>query len=110
MYPGTLLTCSRNMGKHAAELDLTSPGDRKIFDGLLQDADIFIDGYRTGAMERLGYGPGNVAELANLRGKGIIYVSENCFGYDEHIDRPGWQQIADSVSLGLHCSQPCHTD
>ena len=32
------------------------------------------------------------------RGKGFVYVSENSFGYGEHFDRPGWQQIADTMS------------
>lgn len=87
-----------NMGKHAADLDLKTPEGRRIFDQLLQEADVVVDGYRPGALERLGYGKPQLTELAKVRGKGIVYVQENCFGYEgEWADRPGWQQIADCV-------------
>jgi crotonobetainyl-CoA:carnitine CoA-transferase CaiB-like acyl-CoA transferase len=87
-----------NMGKHAAELNLKTPEGRKIFEELLADADVILDGYRPGALEKLGYGPKAIAELAQRRGKGFVYVNENCFGYEgEWANRPGWQQIADCV-------------
>jgi crotonobetainyl-CoA:carnitine CoA-transferase CaiB-like acyl-CoA transferase len=101
-YPYTfhlaLLTEYRNMGKHAADLDLKSPKGRSKFEALLAEADVFVDGYRHGALERLGYGVSKVKEVARERGKGIVYVSENCFGYGIWAERPGWQQIADCVS------------
>ncbi|ROT35156.1 CoA-transferase family III [Sodiomyces alkalinus F11] len=88
-----------NMGKHAAEIDLKSDKGRKVFEALLEDADVVLDGYRPGTFERLGYGPKALAELAKKRGKGIVYVNENCFGYEgPWAHRPGWQQIADCVS------------
>lgn len=87
-----------NMGKHAAELDLKTPEGREVFEGLLAEADVVLDGYRPGALEKLGYGPKAIAELAKRRGKGFVYVNENCFGYEgEWASRPGWQQIADCV-------------
>lgn len=89
-----------NMGKHAADLDLKSAEGRAEFEKLLADVDVFVDGYRPGALEKLGYGPEQLAELAEKRGKGIVYVNENCFGYEgEWAGRPGWQQIADCVRL-----------
>lgn len=88
-----------NMGKHAADLDLKTPQDRAVFDKLLAEADVLVDGYRPGALEKLGYGPKALARLAEERGKGYVYVNENCFGYEgEWANRPGWQQIADCVS------------
>ncbi|KAI1376813.1 CAIB/BAIF family enzyme [Hypoxylon crocopeplum] len=88
-----------NMGKHAAELDLKTPEGKAQFEKLLADVDIMVDGYRPGAFEKLGYGTKSLSELAAKRGKGIIYVNENCFGYEgEWANRPGWQQIADCVS------------
>ncbi|PKS05382.1 hypothetical protein jhhlp_008757 [Lomentospora prolificans] len=88
-----------NMGKHTAELDLKTPEDRKTFEALLCDVDIVLDGYRPGAIEKLGYGASKLQEIAQARGKGIVYVNENCFGYQgEWAGRPGWQQIADCVS------------
>ncbi|KAL4929878.1 CAIB/BAIF family enzyme [Aspergillus undulatus] len=94
-----------NMGKRAADLDLKTPEDRKVFETLLADADVLVDGYRPGALEKLGYGPEALAILAEKRGKGIVYVNENCFGYEgEWAGRPGWQQIADCVT-GIAWSQ-----
>lgn len=89
-----------NMGKHSAELDLKTESGRKMFDTLLADADVFVDGYRPGALKKLGYGPNDLARLGEKRGKGYVYINENCFGYPpgEWWDRPGWQQIADCVS------------
>ncbi|KAH8694496.1 CoA-transferase family III domain-containing protein [Ilyonectria robusta] len=88
-----------NMGKHAAELDLKTPEGREKFAVLLAEADVVVDGYRPGALERLGYGAASLTKLAKERGKGFVYVNENCFGYEgEWANRPGWQQIADCVS------------
>ncbi|ROT40380.1 CoA-transferase family III [Sodiomyces alkalinus F11] len=95
-----------NTGKHATSLDLHSAADRAIFDSLLAGADVVFDGYRPGALSRLGYGPDYLAELAALRGKGFVYVAEDCFGGTgtseasraEWASRPGWQQIADCAT------------
>lgn len=91
-----------NMNKHATEIDLKSSEGRNVFERLLVDVDIIIDGYRPGALDKLGYGPKSMAKLAEKRGKGIVYVNENCFGYvGEWAGRPGWQQIADCVRFGI---------
>ncbi len=85
-----------NNGKHTTDLDLKSPSGRKAFEGLLRTVDVVLDGYRPGSLERLGYSPQKIAELVKGRGKGIVYVSEDCFGYQGPMaGRPGWQQIAD---------------
>ncbi|KAK5019389.1 hypothetical protein LTR39_000405 [Cryomyces antarcticus] len=88
-----------NVGKHASDLDLKSPKDRQIFEELLQSADVILDGYRPGCLERLGYGPKQIVELTKHRNRGIVYVAEDCFGHvGEWAGRPGWQQIADCVT------------
>lgn len=88
-----------NMGKHAVELDLKSPEGKAQFEKLVAEVDIVVDGYRPGALEKLGYGSKAMSGLAVKRGKGIVYVNENCFGFEgEWAKRPGWQQIADCVS------------
>ncbi|KAG6034220.1 hypothetical protein E4U41_006652 [Claviceps citrina] len=88
-----------NMGKRTVDLDLKTPEGRRIFEELLDDVDVIVDGYRPGALEKLGYGPKAMADVASKRGKGIVYVNENCFGYEgEWAGRPGWQQIADCVT------------
>jgi hypothetical protein len=88
-----------NLGKHATNLDLRSQSDRQKFEALLQEADVVFDGYRLGALERLGYGPKQIVQLIKHRGKGIVYVAENCFGHiGPWASRPGWQQIADCAT------------
>ena len=101
----------RNMGKHTLSLDLRTLHDRSKLNSLLATADIFIDGYRPGSLARHGYGHDALTALAVSRGRGLIYISESCFGAlppsseanasDEAkawAQRPGWQQIADCVS------------
>ncbi|KAF4539752.1 CoA-transferase family III [Lasiodiplodia theobromae] len=88
-----------NLGKHTADLNLKKPEDRKVFEELLETADVILDGYRPGSLERLGYGPKQLIELAQRRKRGIVYVAEDCFGHvGEWAGRPGWQQIADCVT------------
>jgi hypothetical protein len=103
-----------NLGKHAAELDLRDPNDRKVFEDLLQSADVVLDGYRPGSLKRLGYGPSQILQLVKDRRRGIVYVAEDCFGHvGPWSSRPGWQQIADCVSgvawaqgLGMGLDEP----
>jgi crotonobetainyl-CoA:carnitine CoA-transferase CaiB-like acyl-CoA transferase len=87
-------------GKRQASLDLDAPGDAAILADLAAEADIFIQGYRDGALARRGFGPEALAK----RRPGIIYVSLNTFGHDGpwHA-RPGWEQMAQTVSgVALH--------
>ncbi|CAJ2509834.1 Uu.00g057340.m01.CDS01 [Anthostomella pinea] len=92
-----------NAGKHTTSLHLKDPADRAIFESLLATADVILDGYRPGVIARLGYSPEVLAAKAAGRGRGIIYVAEDCFGGAdvlgaEWAGRPGWQQIADCVT------------
>ncbi|KAI2865268.1 hypothetical protein CBS63078_8534 [Aspergillus niger] len=93
-----------NMGKRAVELDLKADEDRRHFEALLADVDVIIDGYRPGALRKLGYSPETVAAMAEKRGKGIVYIDETCFGHEgEWCHRPGWQQIADCLTGFARC-------
>ncbi|KAI1455551.1 CoA-transferase family III [Annulohypoxylon moriforme] len=88
-----------NMGKRDAHLDLKTEEGRNALLRLIEDADVVLDGYRPGALEKLGFGPTYVHEVAKRRGKGIVYARENCYGWKgpwRH--RSGWQQISDAVT------------
>ncbi|KAK3357562.1 CoA-transferase family III [Lasiosphaeria hispida] len=94
-----------NTGKHTTSLDLRNESDRAILDDLLADADVLVDGYRPGALARLGYGQEALTRLAESRSRGFVYVAEDCFGgtdepgsATEWAGRRGWQQIADCVT------------
>ncbi|MGW6686183.1 CoA transferase [Streptomyces sp. NPDC054961] len=43
-------------GKRSALLDLRDAADRAVFEGLLDEADVVVTGYRPGALERYGLG------------------------------------------------------
>jgi crotonobetainyl-CoA:carnitine CoA-transferase CaiB-like acyl-CoA transferase len=65
-----------NRGKRAAQLDLRDAVARERLRGLAREADIFVQGYRPGAVASHGVSP---AELAALR-PGIVCVSLSAYG------------------------------
>ena len=82
-------------GKRSAHLDLTNRDDADRLRSLVREADLFTQGYRLGAMERLGFGPEALHELR----PGIIYTSINCYGHEgPWKSRPGWEQLAQTVT------------
>jgi len=86
-------------GKRSAYLDLDDARDADRLRALARGADVLTQGYRSGALERRGFGP---AELHALR-PGIIYTSINCYGHEgPWTRRPGWEQLAQSVTGIAH--------
>ena len=57
-------------GKRSIALDLKSPEGRNVFLRLCENADVLIDCYRPGVMEKLGLGPVDVSE----RNEKVIYA------------------------------------
>jgi CoA-transferase family III len=100
-----LIQFSLTAGKRTCALDLTKEEDKKQLYKLMEDADVILQSYRQGSLARKGFGLDDLLEMANRRGKGIIYLDLNCYGTDGYYaERPGWQQIADAVS---GCSYVC---
>ena len=86
-------------GKTTIDLDLEDPADHQKLMQLFEQADVILQGYRLRSFERRGFGLKAALDLANKRGKGIIYVDENCYGPDGYYaERPGWQQVADAAA------------
>ncbi|KAJ9298234.1 hypothetical protein DTO271G3_3839 [Paecilomyces variotii] len=86
-------------GKTTYNLDLDKPEDHESLVKLIADADVVLDGYRLGSLERRGFGLDALLEMAAARGKGIVHLNENCYGMDGYMaERPGWQQIADAAA------------
>jgi len=82
-------------GKRAAFVDLATADGRARLRDLVRGADVFAQGYRQGALERLGFGP---AELAQLR-PGIVCTAINCYGHEgPWRARPGWEQLGQTVT------------
>ncbi|KAK8087492.1 Succinate--hydroxymethylglutarate CoA-transferase [Apiospora phragmitis] len=94
-----VLQLTLNAGKRTIGLDLRRAEDAATLQALLKDADVFVQGFRLGKMKKYGLAQDEVAAMAAARGRGIVYVSENCYGPDGYYaERPGWQQIADAAS------------
>lgn len=67
---------SSNRNKRGITVDLKSPEGKEIIYKLAKDADIFVENFRTGAMEKLGFGYETIKEI-NPR---IVYTSISGFG------------------------------
>jgi hypothetical protein len=71
------LVMDNGRGKLSTFIDLTEASGRATLARLLHDADIFVQGYRPGAVGQSGFGPD---EAARLR-PGIVYVSLCAYGH-----------------------------
>lgn len=66
-----------NHDKESIALDLQKPEDRAIFEQLLEQADILLENFRPGVMQRLGYG----YEDLHARFPRLIYGATSGFGH-----------------------------
>ncbi|ACL57723.1 CaiB/BaiF CoA transferase family protein [Methylobacterium nodulans] len=84
-----------NRGKRGIALDLKHPDGKAVLRRLVRDADILIENYRAGTMERLGLGyPALRAE-----NPGLIYCSLSGFGRTgPYADRAGFDLVAQGMS------------
>jgi crotonobetainyl-CoA:carnitine CoA-transferase CaiB-like acyl-CoA transferase len=79
-----------NLGKRAIALDLKQADGRAILWRLLRGADVFLQGFRPGVIERLGFGYADVSE----REPRIIYLSVSGFGQTGPLaERPAMDPI-----------------
>jgi crotonobetainyl-CoA:carnitine CoA-transferase CaiB-like acyl-CoA transferase len=82
-------------GKRSCFLDLKTAPDAQRLRELVEDADVFIDGYRPHRLASLGFG---ADALASAR-PGLVHVSASCFGSGGPMaERAGWEQIAQAVT------------
>lgn len=65
-----------NRGKQSIVLDLKSEGGKAQLWELIEGADVFVEGFRPGVMQRLGFDYDTVA----ARNPGIVYCSISAFG------------------------------
>jgi CoA:oxalate CoA-transferase len=68
---------SVNRGKESIALDLKADADKKIFEKLLEKADVLVENFRPGTMEKLGYG----WETLHKRYPQLIYAAASGFGH-----------------------------
>lgn len=94
-----IMQLTLNAGKRTIAIDLRKPEEAALIKSLIADADVFIQGFRMNKMPKYGLGLNDILKMAGERGRGIVHVSENCYGPDGYYaERPGWQQIADAAA------------
>jgi crotonobetainyl-CoA:carnitine CoA-transferase CaiB-like acyl-CoA transferase len=68
-------------GKWSAHLDFRKEEDREKLRALVRDADVVVQGYRPGVLDKYGFSPEGLLELTKDRERGLIVVRENCYGW-----------------------------
>jgi CoA:oxalate CoA-transferase len=85
---------SLNRGKESIALDLNDDADREVFDALLERADVLIENFRAGTMEKLGYG----WEALHLRHPSLIYAAVSGFGHTgPYRERPAYDLVVQAM-------------
>ena len=85
---------SLNRGKESLVLDLKTEDGRALFEELLARADILVENFRPGAMERLGFG----WERLHSRYPRLIYVAASGFGHSgPYRDRPAYDLVVQAM-------------
>ncbi|HVE19733.1 MAG TPA: CoA transferase [Ilumatobacteraceae bacterium] len=84
-----------NRNKRTIALDLKSPEDLELLLRLVSDADVLIENFRPGTLERLGLGPDVLLALKPA----LVITRVTGFGQTgPYRNRPGFATIAESMS------------
>jgi CoA:oxalate CoA-transferase len=83
-----------NRRKESIALDLKSPYEREILDAIIQDADVIVENFRPGVMDRLGYG----WEALSSRHPRLVYASVSGYGDSGPLrDQPAYDMIIQAI-------------
>ncbi|MBX9388285.1 CaiB/BaiF CoA transferase family protein [Streptomonospora nanhaiensis] len=86
---------AQNSGKRSLSLNLKAERGQEVMRRLVERADVLLENFRPGVMERLGFG------WEALRGinPGLVYCAVSGFGADGPLsDRPAYDQIVQGLS------------
>lgn len=79
-----------NLGKRSIAVDLKNEAGRQVVWRLIEGADVFIEGFRPGVIQRLGFDYDTVAR----REPGLIYLSISGFGQNGPLaERPAMDPV-----------------
>jgi CoA:oxalate CoA-transferase len=85
---------SLNRGKESIALNLKDDADRSIFEDLLARADVLVENYRPGVMEKLGYGWDDL----HARYPRLIYAAASGFGHTgPYKTRPAYDMVVQGM-------------
>lgn len=82
---------STNRNKRSIALDLRNPADREIAEQLISRADVVVENFRPGTLDRLGLGEARCRELR----QDLVYCSITGFGPES--SRPGYDAVIQAV-------------
>jgi CoA:oxalate CoA-transferase len=83
-----------NRGKESIALDLKTPRDRELLERLLDEADVVVENFRPGVMDRLGYGAARLAQTHPH----IVFASISGFGQTGPFsDLPGYDMVVQAM-------------
>ena len=86
---------SANRNKHSVTLDLTQDTDRARLHELLKDADVLIENFKIGSLEKLGFGYEQLKEKYPR----LVYCSITGFGqYGPMASEPGYDFMIQGLS------------
>lgn len=88
---------NRLRGKYGVTLNLKKPGGREVFADLVRQADIVVENFSAGTLDRLGIGYG-FARSINPR---VIYCSISGFGATKATGSAGTGKAMDSIIQAL---------
>ena len=85
---------SVNRGKESIVLNLKDEDDKKIFRKLLKKADVIVENFRPGTMEKLGFGWNSIKENYPK----LIYASASGFGHSgPEMYRPAYDMVVQGM-------------
>ena len=86
--------------KRPVELDLKSAAGREVLLRLVREADVLVENFRPGTMERLGLDPETVLLAEN---PGLVVLRVTGYGQDgPYADRAGFGTMAEAMSTLAH--------
>ena len=86
----TSLFASCNRSKQSVVVNLKEPDGLELVKSLVKDADVFLQNFRHGVIDRLGLG----ADVLRKENPDLIYVSLNAFGESgPFVQRPAYDHI-----------------
>ncbi len=92
---GIIFHADVNRGKRGILLDFNKPEAMEVFWNLVDEADVIVQNYRQGSINKLGIDYESVAK----RRPDIIYASLNAYGdIGPWATRPGWEQLAQATT------------
>ncbi|MBD0779872.1 CoA transferase [Maribacter sp. ANRC-HE7] len=97
MYPEgeSISFVSFNRNKRSIALNLKDAEDKKVVIDIIRKADILVENFRPGVMERLGLGYGDMKKI----NRGLVYCSSSGYGASgPYLHRPGQDLLAQSIS------------